>query len=175
MMVLRIFVVCSANFLLLAVQPLATAQLLDSPSKGGAAKSGGVVTAQVSEKALAEPSGVKQTNWYTLPMPKITMPKIEMPRFSMPSFGASGGESSADKPSMFAPLTAGAHKVSDGSKKAWEGAKDMFSFGRGHSDQKAPKPASNKGPSLWERMFTPKEPEGPRTVAEWMAQPRLDH
>ena len=174
MLVLRVFVVCLAIFLLLAVLPLAMAQVLDPPSKGGTAVSGGVVAAQGPENESAGPSGVKQTNWYTLPMPKITMPKIEIPRFGMPSFGASGGESSADKPSMFAPLTAGAHKISDGSRKAWAGAKEMFSFGRGHSDPQAPTPAAKKGPSLWARMFTPKEPEGPKTVAEWMAQPRLD-
>jgi len=98
----------------------------------------------------------------------------------MPSFWASAGESSAAKPSMFAPLTTGAQKISAGSKKAWDGAKEMFSFGRGQSGSQTPSTASRKvenakkGPSLWDRMFTLKEPEGPKTVAEWMAQPRLD-
>lgn len=176
MVVLRISVVCSVCFLLLVVHPRATAQVFDPPTSDENAKSQGIVTAEASEKVSADSSGVKQTNWYTLPMPKITMPKIEMPRFHMPSFWASSAEASADKPSMFAPVTAGAQKISDGSKKAWEGTKEMFSFSRGTSGKHDSNAASRKrkGPSLWERMFTPKEPEGPRTVAEWMAQPRLD-
>jgi hypothetical protein len=179
MVVLRNYVFCLSCLLLLAVYPLASAQVLDPPS-GDAAKSVGVVTAQASGKASEDSSGVKQASWYSLPMPKIMLPKIEMPSFSMPSFWASGDASSADKPSIFAPLTTGAQKISDGSKRAWDGAKDMFSFGRGQSDSQTSSTASQKvenakkGPSLWDRMFTPKEPEGPRTVAEWMSQPRLD-
>ena len=175
MVMLRLSVVCAACFLLPMVLPAqATAQLLNPPSGDAAketAKSGGVATAQLAQEKT---SGVKQTNWYSVPMPKITMPKIEIPRFHMPSFGSSGSESSVDKPSMFAPLTAGAHKIGVGSKKAWEGTKEMFRFGRGGASQQATQASLRKKPSLWERMFTPKEPEGPRTVAEWMAQPRLD-
>ena len=177
MLVLRLFIVCSACFWLLAAPTQVTAQLLNRPESAGAdktAKSEGVISAQVTEKESKDSSAVKQTNWYSVPMPKITMPKIEIPRFSMPSFMASDSGSSTAKPSMFAPLTAGAHKISDGSKKAWEGAKDMFRFGRGQSKKPMPQSDAAKRPSLWERMFTPKEPEGPRTVAEWMSQPRLD-
>ena len=47
-------------------------------------------------------------------MPKITMPKIEMPK--MPA-------------DPLAPVKASARKVSDGTKKAWEGTKELFTFG----------------------------------------------
>lgn|GEM_PF-1723260 len=181
MVVLRVSVVCAAYCVLLLVHPQATAQVFNATTGSGAAQTGPVVPRHASEKtapgakkASPDPSGVKQTSWYSVPMPRITMPKIEIPRFKMPSFLASSGASSADKPSMFAPLTAGAHKISAGSKKAWQGAKEMFSVGRRESDKKVPQAAAKKGPSLWERMFTRKEPKGPRTVAEWMAQPRLD-
>ncbi|MEO2049576.1 MAG: hypothetical protein ABGX16_23710 [Pirellulales bacterium] len=171
-MIVKLFsVACSIVCLLLAVHPVAMAQVFDPPLDDKTAKINGVVTAQNSEKEAADSSGIKQTSWYSLPMPKITMPKIEMPQFSMPSFWTSKDGASTDNTSMFAPITSGAKKISDGSKKAWEGAKDMFDFGRGESNQKA---VSKKGPSFWDRLFVDKEPEGPRTVAEWMAQPRLD-
>jgi hypothetical protein len=171
-MIVKLFsVACSIVCLLLAVQSVAKAQVFDPPSGDEIAKTNGVVTAQTSEKEATDPSGIKQTSWYSLPMPKITMPKIEMPQFSMPSFWTSKDGASTDKPSMFAPLTSSAKKIGDGSKKMWEGAKDMVDFGRGESDQQA---VSKKGPSFWDRLFVDKEPEGPGTVAEWMAQPRLD-
>ena len=119
--------------------------------------------------------GILPTTWLGLPMPKMTMPKITMPKISMPKWPSShNGETSG--PSPFAPLTAGFHKISSGTKKAWHGVKEMFTFG---SDQSGSLPqsraTSQPKPSFWRRMFgsEPKE-DGPQTVAEWMAQPRLD-
>jgi len=117
-----------------------------APPAGGAAES------------EAEPSP-----WGWLTMPKITMPKIEMPK--MPA-------------DPLAPVKASAKKVSDGANKAWEGTKELFTFGPSKSAASPPpKTPEVKSPSMWQRMFggeKKEEPEGPRTVAEFMAQPRLD-
>lgn len=119
-------------------------------------------TGQVSDEITPTP---EPTPWGWIKMPKITMPKIEMPR--MPA-------------DPLAPIKSSARKVGDGTKKAWEGTKELFAGGsKEPSAQQGPTRVATQGkpPSMWQRMFGPKEEpkeEGPRTVAEWMAQPRLD-
>ncbi len=98
--------------------------------------------------------------WSWIKMPKITMPKIEMPK--MPA-------------DPLAPIKTSARKVSDGTKRAWEGTKELFTFG-GSSSREQPRErlaSKPEQPSVWQRMFGGgEEPEGPQTVADWMAQPR---
>jgi hypothetical protein len=87
------------------------------------------------------------------------MPKIEMPK--LPT-------------DPFAPVKASARKVSDGTKKAWEGTKELFTFGN-RAERPTERVASRPDqPSVWQRMFGggAQEPDGPQTVADWMAQPR---
>ena len=104
-----------------------------------------------------------ESPWGWLKMPKITMPKIEMPK--MPA-------------DPLAPIKASGRKVGDGANKAWEGAKEMLTLGGSKNQQPEARVAtSGEAPSMWQRMFgksEPKQPEGPATVAEWMAQKRLD-
>jgi hypothetical protein len=99
--------------------------------------------------------------WSWLKMPKITMPKIEMPK--MPA-------------DPFAPVKASARKVGEGTRKAWEGTKELFTFGGSKTaEQPTERVASRPDqPSVWSRMFggAEKEPEGPQTVADFMRQPR---
>ena len=102
---------------------------------------------------------VKQTGWPSIPMPKITMPKITMP----------------DMTYITAPIKSGYTKVSTGTKKVWEGTKEMFTFGGG--DKQASTSQSTQPPhGFWGSLFSsePKQDEGPKTVGEWMAQPRLE-
>jgi len=117
--------------------------------------------------AVASTAGgpVEQTGWSGIPLPKVTMPKLTLPKLAMPSMS-----------SVTAPVKAGFSKVSSGTKKAWEGTKEIFSLGQS-------KPAATPGvrmstqtkPSLWQRLITkPAEPQGPQTVGEFMKQPRLD-
>ncbi len=108
------------------------------------------------------PPAESNSAWGWLKMPKITMPKIEMPK--MPA-------------DPLAPIKTSARKVGDGTKKAWEGTKELFTFGQKKSATAQPSErlASNPDqPSVWKRMFGGGEPEpqGPQTVADWMAQPR---
>ena len=109
-----------------------------------------------AEDAEAE-DGVKWVSW-----PKITMPKVTMPKFKVPDMGK-----------IFSPVSSGFEKVSAGSKKAWEGTKEMFSFSS--TDSVPTKPYEPKQ-SLWKKLTTKKtEPTGPQTVGEFMSQPRLQH
>lgn len=104
-----------------------------------------------------------QSPWGWVKMPKITMPKIEMPK--MPA-------------DPLAPIKNSAKKVGEGASKAWEGTKEIFTLGGAKTAAaESPKTPEDKGPSLWQKMFggaEKKEPEGPQTVAEFMAQKRLD-
>ena len=117
--------------------------------------------AQGAAAAAQETTPTPESPWGWLQVPKVTMPKISMPK--MPA-------------NAFAPVKASAKKVGDGTKKAWEGTKEIFTFG-GKADQPAAAAAAAPKEPLWKRMFggeEKKEPEGPQTVAEWMSQPRLD-
>ena len=112
-------------------------------------------TAEASDQA-SSPSP-----WGWVKMPKITMPKIEFPK--MPA-------------DPLAPLKTSARKVSDGSKRMFEGTKELFTGGS-KAEQPAARVASQgEAPSLWQRMFGAKQPvdEGPRTIGEWQNQPRVE-
>lgn len=115
----------------------------------------------VGSTAPAQVEPVKQTAW-GIPMPKLTMPKLTMPKLTMP-----------DISSVTAPVKSGFDKVSSGSKKAWEGTKEMFSMGQSSSAPATRAPAQQKT-SFWQRLTAKPEPQGPQTVGEFMRQPRLD-
>jgi hypothetical protein len=126
----------------------------------------GAALAQVAPMQPTPPGGAmapaeSESAWGWLKMPRITMPKIEMPK--MPA-------------DPLAPIKTSARKVGDGTKKAWEGTKELFTFGQKKSaTPSGERLASNpEQPSVWKRMFGggEPEPEGPQTVADWMAQPR---
>jgi hypothetical protein len=132
--------------------------VLAAPRHAAAQAAGATTaTAPATEEITPTPSA-----WSWIKMPKITMPKIEMPK--MPA-------------DPLAPVKTSARKVGDGAKKAWEGTKELLTFGpKETADQPAARVASREQPSLWSRMFgsAEPEPEGPQSVAEWMNQPRID-
>jgi hypothetical protein len=103
---------------------------------------------------------VQQTAWPSIPLPKISMPKVSMPDMSV----------------ITKPVKAGFSKVTSGTKKAWEGTKEIFTFGKGNSTEPAGPNNSQPKQSMWGRMFSsePEQRDGPQTVGEWMSQPRLD-
>lgn len=107
---------------------------------------------------MHQDADVKQAGWGGIPLPKLTMPKLTMP----------------DMSSVTAPFKSGYNKVTAGTKSAWEGTKEMFSFGGGSNAQQTNSSQPKQG--LWERLTTPDPPknDGPQTVGEWMSQPRLD-
>jgi hypothetical protein len=94
--------------------------------------------------------------------PSFTMPKISFPK--MPA-------------DPLAPVKNSAKKVSDGTKKAWEGTKEIFTFGGNKQEKPAAQVATaGEAPSVWQRMFgaEEKQDEGPATVNEWMKQKRVE-
>ena len=134
------------------------AQILNAPippDSSSVQPAGGPVTP-------AQSGSVEQTGW-GIPMPRITLPKLTLPKVAMPDVSAVTG-----------PVKSGFDKVKFGSKKAWEGAKEMLSFG--NNDQVVgPNTVNQQKPSFWQR-FTAREtqPQVPQTVGEFMSQPRLD-
>lgn len=127
-----------------------------------------------SDGELAE--GVKQVGWPNIQLPKITLPKITMPTITLPKLPALWpSQADGDSPALLSPFIAGFSKLSAGTKNAWEGTKDMFNvFQRKGSAGGATRASSNSGPSLWQRLTTrsPKEPDVPQTVGEFMSQAR---
>jgi len=115
----------------------------------------------------AQTGAVEQTGWGIsmpkLTMPKLTLPKLTMPKLTMPSMA-----------SVTAPMKSGFSKVSSGTKKAWEGTKEMLTFGQNKSAPRA-QTATTQKTSFWQRLIArPAEPRGPQTVGEFMKQPRID-
>jgi hypothetical protein len=132
----------------------------------------GVQTAVDSTETGEEKGGFLPVSWPSISLPQIKMPKITMPKISMPKWPTNTDGTSV---SPMAPISAGASKVSAGSRKAWQGTKEMFSFA---SREETPRPSikakTPAKPSFWQRLTRKKpEPEGPLTVAEFMAQPRI--
>ena len=151
----------------------AKAQIINQPSRESEEVSR--ATGDFDEGELSE--GVNQVGWPSIPLPKITLPKLTMPKVTMPKMPPLWpSEANGDSPALLAPFAAGFSKVSSGSKKAWEGTKDMFAIFQGKgSASSAPKPPTQPKPSLWKRLTTRSaEPEVPQTVGEFMKQPRLD-
>lgn len=116
--------------------------------------------------------GVKQVGWFSLPMPKISMPKITMPQ--LPPLWPTGKE--GEKPALLSPFVSGVNKITDGTKKAWHGTKEVFAVGKGKAKtESAPSTATRSRPSFLKRLFGGEpEPQGPQTVGEFMSQKRLD-
>lgn len=136
------------------------AQVFDPPT----AKSNVGVQQAGGPASMPQSGAVEQTGW-GIPMPKITMPKITMPKITMPSMATVTG-----------PFKSGFGKVSLGTRKAWEGTKEMFSFGKNRTTSTT-RPATNsqQQPSFWHRLLAREpEPQVPQTVGEFMRQSRLD-
>lgn len=136
--------------------------------------SGGVQTAVGNAEPGKEKGGFLPVSWPSISLPTITMPQIPMPQMSMPTITWPKWPTNADGSAVspFAPITAGMSKISAGTQKAWEGAKEMFGYGA-NAEEEQPA-ASSSEPSFWQRMMGKQsEPSGPRTVAEFMAQPRV--
>lgn len=172
MTISRSCVAIAASLLVAAGQAVAVdAQIINSSSsKSGDGVQTAVGTVETSEKQ----GGILPASWPSVSLPKIAMPKITMPKITMPKWPTNADGSAV---SPMAPITAGASKVSAGTQKAWEGAKEMFSFGsQGEAAQPIASTATSAKPSFWQRMTGKQpEPEGPQTVAEFMSQPRVGH
>ena len=128
-----------------------------------------VAAVQQAGGATAASGVVEQTAGWGLPMPKLTMPQITMPKLSMPQMALPSMES------VTGPFKASFGKVTAGSRKAWEGTREIFSFGQKKSAVRG-RASGQQQPSFLQRLLTPKpqEPQVAQTVGEFMRQPRLD-
>ena len=113
---------------------------------------------------------VEQTSWPSIALPKITMPQITMPRL-WPS-------EEDDRPALLTPFVAGANKVTAGTKKAWEGVKDIFSVGSGNSSPAVNVAPAQPKPSIWKRLIgrAPQKQQvedEPATVSDFLKQERI--
>ena len=164
------------GFLVVGHSAVLPAQVFNPPaaqSVGGRAIAGGAQTGlpqagvqQAGGSVTSTQGGtVEQAGWSGIPLPKVSLPKLTMPKLTMPSMT-----------SVTAPMKVGFSKVSTGTKKAWEGTKEIFSLGES-KPAAAPRVRSStqKKTSIWHRLIArPAEPQGPQTVGEFMRQPRLD-
>ena len=149
-------------FLLVVGQMAALrAQVINAPTAGVVQQAGG---AAVVAPTGAPAGAVEQTAGWGLPMPKLTMPQITMPQMALPSMASVTG-----------PFKASFGKVTAGSKKAWEGTREIFSFGQNKTAVRG-RASGQQQPSFLQRLLTPKPKESniPQTVGEFMRQPRLD-
>lgn len=103
--------------------------------------------------------------WGWLPKPEITWPQVTLPSVVFPKFDRSMAST------VFSPVKSGVSKISAGSRRAWDGAKEIFGFAFGDS-RDTPRVASRRKPSMWERMFGAREDEGPQTIGEFMSGTR---
>ena len=148
-----------ASVLVMAIAVLAlSAQNVAAQAAGQAATPAEQTASDIT------PTEETASPWGWLKMPTLTMPKLSMPK--MPA-------------DPLAPIKTSARKVGEGGKKAWEGTKEIFTFGGSKPQPATPRVASAaQPPSMWQRMFggakeEPKE-QGPQTVAEFMKQPRVE-
>jgi len=144
---------------------LGFAQIIDAPTTSPVTQA----TGNFDDAELA--GGVKQVAWPKITLPKLTMPTITLPK--LPPLWPS--DSNRDSPALLSPFVDGYAKVSAGTKKAWEGTKDLFSvFQRKSTSTPAMRSASKPKASIWQRLTTRKqESKVPQTVGEFMKQPRL--
>ena len=145
----------------ISMAAVSQAQIFEAPTP----QPNALVQQAGGQVAASQPGQVKQTAWSGIPMPKFTMPKMTMPKLAMPTMQMPSMES------VVGPVKSSFSKVTAGTKKAWEGTREIFTFGQ----NKSVAASAQKKPSMWRRLLTPApKPDGPQTVAEWMAQPRLD-
>ena len=144
-----------------------SAQVFNAPTPEpmAAVQQAGGTTSAAQTGAVRQTGAVEESSWSGVPLPKITLPKITMPKMTMPNMSSVTG-----------PVKSGFSKVSSGTKKAWEGTKEMFSFANKRSSStSSSRSRGQKKPSFWSRLIVREtEPRVPQTVGEFMSQPRLD-
>jgi hypothetical protein len=127
-----------------------------------------------SEPAVAPEKDDK--GWFLQsPLANVGWPKIEMPKLQLfPSLSdGEGGPTLRERiTAPFARLNAGRQRLVDGTRETWARTVDAIRFG--DDDQRVAQRSAE--PGFFSRLFSlePEEPEGPRTVTEWMAQDRID-
>ena len=127
------------------------------------------------------------------PLAKVSWPRFHLPEVPKPHLPGAQlwpKKSTADadhnawlepdpgskQSSPMQAMAGGARRVADGSRAAWEKTVDALTPGDSSSRTSSRVARRDTRPSWWKRMFAveDRQPQGPQTVTEWMAQERLD-
>jgi hypothetical protein len=114
----------------------------------------------------------------SLPKPRLPRPQLWPRKSEVDSARNAWAENSTDpmRPSPLQAAKDGVRRVGDSTRTAWRKTVDALTPGNAAADQSSRIAGRDSRPPLWKRMFAADQPQpqGPRTVTEWMAQDRLD-
>jgi hypothetical protein len=163
----------------------------------------GLGGAPPTDGATLPPGTLEQNNWNNqadrpwlpwggampkLPMPSFQKPEVSVPRPRLPFLpGKSEAEQARNtwleknadhkEPSPWQSAADGARKVRQSTRNAWRKTIDVMTpWDSSEPPEKARVARRDDQPSFWSQVMpgkAEKEPEGPRTVTEWMGQERL--
>jgi hypothetical protein len=127
------------------------------------------------------------------PLAKVSWPRLQLPDMPQPQLPKAQlwpqkSEVEADRnawaeddvtptqPSPWQAMTNGARRVGDRTRAAWDKTIDVLTPGSDSGSPSSRVARREDRQPWWKRMFAveDREPQGPQTVTEWMAQERLD-
>lgn len=122
-------------------------------------------------------SSKSKTSWPRLKKPTSPFAKKELPADAAKNSWVEQ-QPAPPKPSPFKPVTDGAHKVAQGTKKVWHKTVDALTPGESEPAPHNPRSHVAKRdaePSFWQKMFgSEPEPKHPATMPGFIAQQRVD-
>lgn len=175
------------------VRSLPSADAADSPTSTSTeieqqAPSSQYTSAEEPERWMID-SSLAKVSW-----PRFHLPEMPKPHLAGVQFWPKKSKSDADRNAWLAPapgskpssplqaVTDGARRVADSSRAAWDKAVGALTPGADSSQTSSRvarrdvyRPQDGR-PPWWKRIFAveDRQPQGPQTVTEWMAQERLD-
>ncbi|MEX0610653.1 MAG: hypothetical protein WD738_01910 [Pirellulales bacterium] len=177
--------------------PFGSSDTEEPQPSGGVAGSGMSTPSRVEQQAPLpqQPAESEATQRWMIDSPraKVSWPRIHLPEVRKPNLPRpqvwpekSEVEAArnawveknpaASQPSPLQAITDSARRVRASTRAAWDKTVDALTPGETTSSTSSRVARRQDRPPLWKRMFGVEEPEpqGPRTVTEWMAQQRLD-
>jgi hypothetical protein len=153
------------------------------PSTGTQAPLSQGANPPVSAQRWMYESPTSKVSWPRLHMPEFALPKPRLPR---PQFWPREEQVSdarnawvqdnvdPARPSPVQAVKQGVQRVGDSTRRAWHKTVDVFTPGDPSGATSSRIARQEVKPPFWQRMWGSEEPDGPRTIPEWMAQERLD-
>jgi hypothetical protein len=159
-----------------------------APTTGAVAPNEQGPLTDYSSEEMPERRWMFQSPLTRVSWPRIHMPEMPKPRLPRPNLwpektdvdeARNAWVHPGPEPSRPSPLQAakqGAQRVGESTRSAWRKTVDALTPGDGSNPDSSRIARRDTRPPFWKRMFTVEDPEpqGPRTVTEWMAQDRLD-
>jgi hypothetical protein len=139
----------------------------------------------LSERHWMIESPLAKVSWPRFQMPQVSLPQPRLPRPQLWPRKSQVAEArnawvetndDTNHPSPLQTAKDGVRRVGESSRMAWRKTIDALTPGDAAAQQSSRIARRDPPPPFWKRMFAAKDPqpEGPRTVTEWMAQDRLD-